>query len=104
MSAIKITSANYETEVTNSDKKVLMDFWADWCGPCKMMSPVVDEIAAELSDVKVCKINVDEEEELARRFNIMSIPTLIIMKNGEIADTSIGLTDKLSLINKIKNA
>lgn len=104
MSAIKITSANYETEVTNSDKKVLIDFWADWCGPCKMMSPVVDEIAAELPDVKVCKINVDEEEELARRFNIMSIPTLIIMKNGEIADTSIGLTDKLSLINKIKNA
>lgn len=104
MSAIKITSANYETEVTNSDKKVLIDFWADWCGPCKMMSPVVDEIAAELPDVKVCKINVDEEEELAHKFNIMSIPTLIIMKNGEIADTSIGLTDKSSLINKIKNA
>lgn len=104
MSVIKITSANYDAEVVNSDKKVLVDFWADWCGPCKMMSPVVDAVADEMPDVKVCKVNVDDEPELARQFNIMSIPTLVIMKNGEIADMTVGLTDKSELMNKIKNA
>lgn len=104
MSVMKITSANYETEVEKSGKKVLVDFWADWCGPCKMMSPVIDEIAEEMPDIKVCKVNVDEEPELAHRFNIMSIPTLLIMKNGEIADTSVGLADKSELIDRIKNA
>ena len=104
MAVTKITSATYETEVEKSDKKVLIDFWADWCGPCRMMSPVVDEIAEEMPDIKVCKVNVDEEPELARKFNIMSIPTLVVIKGGNIADTSIGLIDKSELIRKIKNA
>lgn len=104
MAVTKITSATYETEVEKSDKKVLIDFWADWCGPCRMMSPVVDEIAEEMPDIKVCKVNVDEEPELARKFNIMSIPTLVVIKGGNIADTSIGLIDKSELIRMIKNA
>lgn len=104
MAVTKITSATYETEVEKSDKKVLIDFWADWCGPCRMMSPVVDEIAEEMPDIKVCKVNVDEEPELARKFNIMSIPTLVVIKGGNIADTSIGLIDKSELMRMIKNA
>lgn len=104
MAVTKITSATYETEVEKSDKKVLIDFWADWCGPCRMMSPVVDEIAEEMPDIKVCKVNVDEEPELARKFNIMSIPTLVVIKGGNIADTSIGLIGKSELIRMIKNA
>ena len=104
MAVTKITSATYETEVEKSDKKVLIDFWADWCGPCRMMSPVVDEIAEEMPDIKVCKVNVDEEPELARNFNIMSIPTLVVIKGGNIADTSIGLIDKSELMQMIKNA
>lgn len=104
MEAIKITSANYESEVVKSDKKVLIDFWADWCGPCKMMSPVVDSIAEDMPEIKVCKINVDDEPDIARQFNIMSIPTLVVMKNGELADMSIGLKDKSDLIDMINNA
>ena len=104
MAVTKITSATYETEVEKSDKKVLIDFWADWCGPCRMMSPVVDEIAEEMPDIKVCKVNVDEEPELARKFNIMSIPTLVVIKGGNIADTSMGLIDKSELMQMIKNA
>lgn len=104
MSVIKITSSSYETEVEKSDKKVLIDFWADWCGPCKMMSPVVDAVAQEMPDIKVCKVNVDEEPDLARRFNIMSIPTLVVIKDGKIADMSVGLTDKSALMQMIKNA
>ena len=104
MAVTKITSATYETEVEKFDKKVLIDFWADWCGPCRMMSPVVDEIAEEMPDIKVCKVNVDEEPELARKFNIMSIPTLVVIKGGNIADTSIGLIDKSELMQMIKNA
>ena len=104
MAVTKITSATYETEVEKSDKKVRIDFWADWCGPCRMMSPVVDEIAEEMPDIKVCKVNVDEEPELARKFNIMSIPTLVVIKGGNIADTSIGLIDKSELMQMIKNA
>lgn len=104
MSVIKITSSSYEIEVEKSDKKVLIDFWADWCGPCKMMSPVVDAVAQEMPDIKVCKVNVDEEPDLARRFNIMSIPTLVVIKDGKIADMSVGLTDKSALMQMIKNA
>ena len=79
MSAIKITAENYENEVLNSDKPVLLDFWAAWCGPCKMVSPLVDEIALENADIKVGKINVDEQPELAAKFGVMSIPTLVVM-------------------------
>ena len=84
MSVLKITKENYETEVLKSDKLVLIDFYADWCGPCKMMSPIIDEIAEEVGDkIKVGKINVDENQELAMEYEVMSIPTIIILQNGE---------------------
>ena len=84
MAVINLTLENFEAEVMQSEKTVLVDFWASWCGPCRMLSPIVDEIAEERTDIKVGKVNVDEQEELAMRFGIMSIPTLIVFKNGEI--------------------
>ena len=94
MSAMNIDKYNFENEVMNSDKPVLLDFWASWCGPCRMVSPVIDEIAGERSDVKVGKINVDEQPELARQFGVMSIPTLIVMKNGQIVSKAAGARPK----------
>ena len=94
MSVITITKENFESEVLNSDKPVLVDFWATWCGPCRMVSPVVDEIAEERSDVKVGKINVDEQPELANRFGIMSIPTLMVFRDGKVADQAVGVRPK----------
>ena len=91
---LTITKDNFESEVTKSEKTVLLDFWAVWCGPCRMLSPVIDEIAEEHREIKVGKINVDEEPELAKQFGIMSIPTLKIIKNGEVAASSIGLKSK----------
>ena len=85
MAVITITKENFENEVLKSDKPVLLDFWATWCGPCRMVSPIVDEIANERDDIKVGKINVDEQGELSMQFRIVSIPTLIVMKNGEVA-------------------
>ncbi len=98
MAVITITSANFEDEVINSEKPVLLDFWASWCGPCRMVSPVVDEIAEERPDIKVGKINVDEEGELAQKFSIMSIPTLIVMKDGQISNKGIGAMPKESIL------
>ncbi len=98
MTAITINKDNFQEEVLNSDKPVLLDFWASWCGPCRMVSPVVDEIAKERPDIKVGKINVDEQEELAAQFRIMSIPTLMVIKNGQIVKQSMGAQPKNQIL------
>ena len=98
MSAIHIHNNNFQEEVMNSQQKVLIDFWAPWCGPCQMVLPIIDEIAAERSDIKVCKINVDENPELAKRFRVMSIPTLIVMEKGEIVNRATGARPKESIL------
>ena len=94
MSTLSITKNNFQEEVINSKKPVLLDFWANWCGPCRMVSPIVDEIAEERSDVKVCKVNVEEQRELAAAFKVMSIPTLVVMKEGKIVNRAMGARPK----------
>ena len=98
MSVITITKNNFQSEVLNTEKPVLLDFWASWCGPCRMVSPIVDEIAAERSDIKVGKINVDEQPELAAQFGIMSIPTLVVMKKGHIVNQTTGARSKMQIL------
>ena len=101
MSILKITNKNFEEEVLNSDKPVIIDFYADWCGPCKMMSPIIDSIAEENQELKVGKINVDEAGELAAKYNIMSIPTIIIFKNGNEYKKIVGVTSKENILKEI---
>ena len=101
MSVIKLTKENFQQEVMNSDKPVLIDFWAAWCGPCRMVSPIVDEIAEERADVKVCKVNVDEEGELAVAFQIMSIPTLIVVRDGKVAKQTVGAVPKNKILEML---
>ena len=99
----KLNSENFDAEVLNADKTVLVDFWAEWCGPCRMLAPVIDEIAAESGDkYKICKVNVDEAPELAGRFGITSIPTLMIIRNGTVAGTLIGVQPKESIISALE--
>ncbi len=101
MSVIEITSSNFENEVLSSDQTVLIDFWASWCMPCKMLSPVVDEIAEENPEIKVGKVNVDEQPELAEKFGVMSIPTLIVFKNGQNIDSSVGVKPKSEILKML---
>ncbi|MCD8131518.1 MAG: thioredoxin [Lachnospiraceae bacterium] len=98
MSAININQNNFREEVLNSDKTVLLDFWASWCGPCRMVSPIVDEIAAERPDIKVGKVNVDEQSELAAQFRVMSIPTLVVMKDGKVVNQTVGARPKNQIL------
>ncbi|HWQ97711.1 MAG TPA: thioredoxin [Clostridia bacterium] len=94
MAVVNITNANFKEEVLDSDKKVLVDFWAPWCGPCRMVSPIVDEIAEENDAIKVAKINIDEQPQLAAQYGVMSIPTLIVFENGDVADKAVGARNK----------
>ena len=98
MSALHINKDNYQNEVVNSDRKVLLDFWAPWCGPCQMVLPIIEEIAAERSDIKVGKVNVDEQPELAKKFRVMSIPTLVVMEHGEIVKRVVGARGKEEIL------
>lgn len=99
MSVLHITKDTFEAEVLNSEKTVLLDFWATWCGPCRMIAPILEEIAAEREDVKVCKIDVDEQGELAAQFGIVSIPTLVVMKGGKPTAKSIGAVPKAKILD-----
>lgn len=101
MSVVNINQANFDAEVLNSEKKVLLDFWAPWCGPCRMVSPIVDAVAEERPDVKVGKVNVDDEEELAVRFGIMSIPTLMVFEGGKPIKTVIGARSKEEILKML---
>ena len=99
MAALNITKQNFEQEVLHSDKKVLIDFWAAWCGPCRRVSPVIEEIADERPDIKVCRVNVDEQPELAAQFQIMSIPALVVMEHGQIVNQSVGARPKAQILS-----
>lgn len=101
MSVLKITSENYKKEVLESDKAVLIDFYADWCGPCRIMGQIIDEIAEEIDSIKVGKINVDENQDLAMKYNVMSIPTIALIKNGEVSKIFVGVRDKNEILEAI---
>ena len=101
MAVVTITMENFETEVLKSDQPVIVDFWADWCGPCKRLSPAVEELSNETSSVKIGKVNVDEQPELASKFQVMSIPTLIAFKNGKVYNTSVGLIPKNAILDPV---
>lgn len=102
MSVLTITKENFESEVMKSDKPVLLDFWAAWCGPCRMVSPVVDEIAGEVTNAKVGKINIDEQPELAAAFKVMSIPTLAVIKDGKMVQSAVGAKPKAAILQMLR--
>ena len=99
MAVINITKENFAQEVLHSDKPVLLDFWATWCGPCRMLSPIVDEVAEERGDIKVGKVNVDEQPELAGQFDVMSIPTLLVFENGKLVNRAVGARPKSGVLS-----
>ena len=101
MSVINVNKSNFNQEVFHSDKPVLLDFWAPWCGPCRMVAPVLEEIAEERTDIKVAKVNVDEQPELAAQFGVMSIPTLVVMKDGKIVNQAIGARPKAQILSML---
>ena len=101
MALLKLTRDNFETEVLNSTLPVLIDFYADWCGPCRMLGPVIDEIAEEAADFKVGKVNIDEQPELATKYQVMSVPTLVVVKNGEVANRVTGVTPKQKILDML---
>lgn len=98
MAYINLTKDNFESEVLNSNKPVLIDFWASWCGPCRMIAPIIEEIANERDDIKVCKVNVDDENELAAKFQVASIPTLIVVKDKKIVNSNVGVIPKEQIL------
>ena len=102
MAVVNITNANFKEEVLNSDRKVLVDFWAPWCGPCRMVSPIVDEIAEENAAIKVAKINIDEQPQLAAQYGVMSIPTLMVFENGDVADKAVGARNKSFILQMLE--
>ncbi len=102
MSVLHLTENTFENEVINSDKPVLIDFWASWCMPCRMLSPTIEELGQEVSDVKIAKINVDEEEQLARMFRVNSIPTLVMVKDGKVVSRSVGVQTKDRILAMIE--
>ena len=104
MSVIKLTAENFEVEAVKSEKPVFIDFYADWCGPCKMVSPIVDQIAEERDDVKICKVNVDDAPEVAAMFGVQSNPTLVVMKDGKVAGAKMGAMPKAQLVAFIDEA
>ena len=102
MAELKVTKANFESEVLKSEKTVLLDFWATWCGPCRMIAPILAAVAEENPDILVGKVNVDEEMDLARKFNIMSIPTLVVLKDGEVVNQSVGVQSKEQILKLVR--
>ena len=102
MSAIIVNKDNFQEIVMESDRKVLLDFWAPWCGPCQMLLPVIEELAGQVQDAKICKINVDEERELAKQFRVMSIPTLVVMDQGQVVQRSLGYKPKEEVLELLK--
>ena len=101
MAALHITKENFESEVLKADIPVLVDFWAAWCGPCKMLMPIIEELAGEVTGVKICKVNVDEEPELAAKYKVMTIPTLVVIKDGEVMKKSSGVISKNAILDMI---
>lgn len=102
MSALHITKENFENEVLKSEKPVLVDFWAEWCGPCQMLLPTIEQLSNEVTEAKICKVNVDEQPEIAEKYNVMTIPTLLVIKNGEVAATSVGLKPKEEILKLLE--
>ena len=103
MKTIAVTEENYENEVLKSDRPVLLDFWAAWCGPCKMLAPILDEIAGEQPDIKICKVNSDEQPMLAQKFHVMAVPSLVFIKNGNVINKSVGMRPKAAIMEMINS-